>query len=77
MAQVVRGPEGPKLRDRDGKYTAISFQVGRREVWISNTVFRSVCAVIILTVSMTTGTIREGFAVPDRFINWMIRGAVN
>jgi hypothetical protein len=77
MAKIVRGPNGPSLRDNKGEHTAITFRTAETEwIWISNKAIRNICVSAILVTSMLTGTMRQGLAVPDKLMTWVLRGSV-
>jgi hypothetical protein len=77
MAKIVRGPNGPALRDNKGEYTAITFRTTETEwIWISNKAIRNICTSAILVTAMLTGTMRDTLAVPDKLVTWALKGAL-
>lgn len=44
MAGIVRGPNGPMLRDDKGEHTAITFSTSQTEwFWVSNKAIKTLC----------------------------------
>lgn len=77
MAGIVRGPNGPMLRDDKGEHTAITFSTSQTEwFWVSNKAIKTLCLSVVLITAMLTGTMREGLAVPDKLVTWMLRGSL-
>jgi hypothetical protein len=48
MAKIVRGPEGPFLRNDDGKYTALSFTTKDVDVRVSNRLVAILCGTFLV-----------------------------
>ena len=78
MAKISRGPQGPGLRDKDGRYTALSFTTREgREFWLSNRAVRTVCGFVTLLIVVGLGLINPSLAeqLPEIF-RWALRGTV-
>ena len=81
MSKIVRGPNGPHLRDNDGKNTAISFTTKEVDVWVSNKAVRNICVSVLMMIAMATGTavsLGKGLskAPAEFFGGWFLRNSI-
>lgn len=78
MAKIVRGPDGPKLRDDKGNNTGINFRkTGEdREVWISDRTIKGLYRLIWALVLLGVFAFNPGFAEPAVKMLLGLRGAI-
>lgn len=78
MAKITRGPQGPGIRDREGRYTAVSFTTREgREFWLSNRAVRTVCGFVALLIVLGLGLISPSLAEQlPAFFRWALRGTI-